>query len=140
VRELCTKTKALTAVPPLGFARQMPVTVAHALLVEWAAPTSKIFVRVLHQLVAGTLGEESDFGRIRRRLFKVHHGLKKVVSTSKKHYSQESLAQRLRSPFFLPNSTLYPAILSLIQQAKADAAHAVANEPRSGEEHCHSAL
>ena len=116
------KTKKLTDAPPRGFASQMPVTVAHALLFEWAAPSSSVAVRVLQQLIAGTLGEEVDFGRIRRRLAKVHNGLKKVASTPKKQYSQESVAQRLESPFFMPDKTAYQEIRTMAQQAKVDAA------------------
>ena len=131
VRELCMQTKTLKESPPLGFARQMPVTVAHALLVEWAAPPGIAAARVLQQLIAGTLGEKADFSRISNRLSKVKQGLKTVVNNSKKYYSQESVAQRLASLFFLPAGTSYPAVRSMAPQAKAadvargqaDAAH-----------------
>jgi hypothetical protein len=145
------KTKKLTDAPPRGFASQMPVTVAHALLFEWAAPSSSVAVRVLQQLIAGTLGEEVDFGRIRRRLAKVHNGLKKVASTPKKQYSQESVAQRLALPFFMPAATAYPAVLSIAEQAKVDAAarakaemdaaaRTKADAARPGERYCCASL
>ena len=69
------ETKKLTEAPPLGFARQMPVTVAHALLVEWAARSVFTAARVLQQLYAGTLGEKADFSRISKRLAEVKQGL-----------------------------------------------------------------
>ena len=141
VRELCMQTKKLKEAPPLGFARQMPVTVAHALLVEWAAPPGIAAARVLQQLIAGTLGEKADFIRIDKRLAKVKQGLKTVANNSKKYYSQESVAQRLASLFFLPAGTSYPAVLSMAAQAKADAAaRAKADAAHPGERYCSASL
>ena len=141
VRELCIQTKKLTGAPPLGFARQMSVTVAHALLVEWAAMPGIAAARVLQQLIAGTLGDKADFSRISKRLVKVRKGLKTVASAPKKHYSQESVAQRLASPFFLPAGTSYPAVLSMAAQAKADAAaRAKADAAHPGERYCSASL
>ena len=141
VRELCMQTKTLKESPPLGFARQMPVTVAHALLVEWAAPPGIAAARVLQQLIAGTLGEKADFSRITNRLTKVLKGLKTVAINPQKRYSQESLTQRLASPFFLPATTSYPAVLSMAAQAKADAAtRAKADAARPGERYCSASL
>ena len=141
VRELCMQTKTLKDSPPLGFARQMPVTVAHALLVEWAARSVFTAARVLQQLYAGTLGEKADFFRISNRLSKVQQGLKTVAYKSKKYFSQESVAQRLASPFFLPAGTSYPAVLSMAAQAKADAAaRAKADAAHPGERYCSASL
>ena len=135
------ETKKLTEAPPLGFARQMPVTVAHALLVEWAAPPGIAAARVLQQLIAGTLGEKADFIRIDKRLAKVKQGLKTVANNSKKYYSQESVTQRLASPFFLPSATSYPTVLSMAAQAKADAAaRGKADAAHPGERYCSASL
>ena len=141
VRELCMQTKTLKDSPPLGFARQMSVTVAHALLVEWAAPPGIAAARVLQQLIAGTLGEKADFIRIDKRLAKVKQGLKTVANNSKKYYSQESVAQRLASLFFLPAGTSYPVVLSMAAQAKVDAAtRTKADAARPGERYCCASL
>ena len=135
------QTKTLKDSPPLGFARQIPVTVAHALLVEWAAPPGIAAARVLQQLIAGTLGEKADFSRITNRLTNVHKGLKTVATNAKKYYSQESVAHRLASPFFLPAGTSCPAVLSMAAQAKADtAARAKADAARPGERYCSASL
>ena len=49
-------------------------------------------------------------------------GLKTVANNPKKLYSPESVAQRLESPFFMPDKTAYQEIRTMAQQAKVDAA------------------
>ena len=67
--------------------------------------------------------------------------MKTVANNSKKYYSQESVAQRLASPFFLPAGTSYPVVLSMAAQAKADAAtRAKADAARPGERYCSASL
>ena len=122
MRELLLKTKQLTAAPEPGFASQMFVTVADALLIDSAATTNKVAVAVLQQRIAGTAGHQEDLARVRKRLAHVLKGLKKVVCNMEKLYSPESVAKRLASPFFLPPATAYPVLLTVVQQAKVDAA------------------
>ena len=122
VRELFLKTKQLTENPELGFTSQMFVTVADALLVDSAAVSNKVAVAVLQQRIAGTAGRLEDLHRVRKRLARVFKGLKTVANNPKKLYSPESVAQRLESPFFMPDKTTYQEIRTMAQQAKVDAA------------------
>ena len=52
----------------------------------------------------------------------------------KKRFSLESVALRLASPFFLASGTSYLPILTVAQQAKANAARAKAEATRPGED------
>ena len=122
VLELCSKTNLLTTAPEPGFAPQMFVTVADALLINSAAASNKVAVAVLQQRIAGTAGRLEDLDRVRSRLAHVLKGLEKVVCNAEKQYSPESVAKRLASPFFLPPATAYPVLLTVVQQAKVDAA------------------
>ena len=122
MRELFSKTKQLTKAPETGFAPQMFVTVADALLVDSAAASSTVAVAVLQQRIAGMAGRQGDLARVRSRLARVLNGLKKVACSAEKKYSPGSVAQRLASPFFLPPATAYPVPLTVVQQAKVDAA------------------
>ena len=122
MRELFLKTKQLTTAPEPGFAPQMFVTVADALLIDSAAASNTVAVAVLQQRIAGTAGHQEDLARVRKRLVRVLKGLKKVVCNAEKQYSPESVAKRLASPFFLPPATAYPVIRTVVQQAKVDAA------------------
>jgi hypothetical protein len=122
VLELCSKTNLLTTAPEPGFAPQMFVTVADALLINSAAASNKVAVAVLQQRIAGTAGRLEDLDRVRSRLAHVLKGLEKVVCNAEKQYSPESVAQRLASPFFLPAATAYPVFRTAVQQAKVDAA------------------
>ena len=129
MRELFSKTKQLTKAPETGFAPQMFVTVADALLVDSAAASSTVAVAVLQQRIAGMAGRQGDLARVRSRLARVLNGLKKVkVGGGEKSYSPESVAKRLASPFFLPPATAYPVVRTVVQQAKADAAASAKTE------------
>ena len=114
-----------------GFAKQMPVTVGDALLIEWAAPSNIVAVCVLHQLISGTPGTQASLGQVRKRLENIMKGLGKYRNISEKLYSPGSVALRLGSPFYLPKATSYPEIFTVKQQAKADAANAKAISARS---------
>ena len=139
LRELCAKTKQLETAPAPGFALQLHVSVADALLLEWAAPSNSVAVSVLHQRTAGTPGAKVDFDRVRKRLEYVLKGLKKVVDHGQTRYSLESLAQRLASPFFLSPGSSYPELLTAAQQATADAARAKTDAARPGAILCYAA-
>jgi hypothetical protein len=115
------KTKRLTALPAPGFAPQMTITVADSILLESAAPFNGVAVAVLQQCLAGTAGTQEDLDRVRRRLAFIKKGLQKVAGFSKNRFSPESLAARLASPFFLTPGTTLPKLLTLAQQAKANA-------------------
>ena len=132
LKGVCEKTKQLKLRPIAGFAKQIPVTVGDALLIEWAAPSNDVAVRVLHQLISGTPGIQAGLGQVRKRLNKIMRGLGKHRLKSERVCSPESVALRLGSPFFLPNATSYPEILTVKQQAKADAANAKTEAARPG--------
>ena len=100
--------------------------------VKWAAPSNDVAVRVLHQLISGTPGIQAGLGQVRKRLNKIMRGLGKHRLKSERVCSPESVALRLGSPFFLPNATSYPEILTVKQQAKADAANAKTEAARPG--------
>ena len=101
----------------------MFVTVADALLINSAAASTTVAVAVLQQRIAGTAGHQEDLVRVRNRLARVLDGLKKVkAGGGEKKYSPESVAQRLESPFFMPDKTAYQEIRTMAQQAKVDAA------------------
>ena len=61
VKVLCKKTQQIATAPETFFAPQMTVTVANALLIEWAAPSIGFASRVLQQRIAGAPGLEVDF-------------------------------------------------------------------------------
>ena len=82
MRELLLKTKQLTAAPEPGFASQMFVTVADALLIDSAAASNTVAVAVLQQRIAGTAGHQEDLARVRKRLAHVLKGLKNSNSNS----------------------------------------------------------
>ena len=110
MRELYLKTKQLKTKPETGFAPQMNVTVADALLIDSAAASNTVAVAVLQQRIAGTAGHQEDLARVRKRLAHVLKGLKKVVCNMEKLYSPESVAKRLASPFFLPARNGIPSV------------------------------
>jgi hypothetical protein len=133
-KALCEKTRQLTTAPEPDFAPQRTVTVADALLLEWAAPSNGLALRVLQQCIAGAPGLDVDFERVRKRIARVNLGLKKVASKGENTYSRESVAQRLASPFFLAPATAYSKVLTVALQAKANAARAKAEATRPGED------
>ena len=129
MQELFLKTKQLTTVPEPGFAPQMFVTVADALLIDSAAASTTVAVAVLQQRIAGTAGRQEDLARVRKRLAHVLKGLKKMkAGGGEKQYSPESVVERLASPFFLPPATAYTVIRTVVQQAKVDAAASAKTE------------
>ena len=77
------ETKRLKALPALGFAPQMAIAVAGAILLESAAPISGVAVAVLKQCVAGTIGAQEKLDRARSRLAFIKKGLQKVASFPK---------------------------------------------------------
>ena len=131
---LCEKTKLLTALPTRGFAPQTTVAVADAILLESAAPTNGVAVAVLQQCIAGTAGTQEDLDRVRKRLAFIKKGLQQVERLPKKRFSLESVVARLASPFFLAPGTAYLPILTVAQQAKANAARAKAKATHPGED------
>ena len=72
------------------------------------------------------------FDRVRSRPAKVIKGAKKVACYPKARCSPKSLTRRLVSPFFLPAASPYHEVLTIAQQAKADAACAEAEAARPG--------
>ena len=128
------KTKLLAALPARGFAPQTTVTVADAILLESAAPTNGVAVAVLQQCIAGTAGTQEDLDRVRKRLALIKKGLQQVGRLPKKEFSLESVVARLASPFFLAPGTAYLPILTVAQQAKANAARAKAKATHPGED------
>jgi hypothetical protein len=60
-------------------------------------------------------------------------GAKKKAYFPKARYSPQSLARRLESPLFLPAASSYHEVLTVAQQAKANAARAEAVTSRPGE-------
>ena len=132
LKGVCEKTKQLKLRPIAGFAKQIPVAVGDALLIEWAAPSNDVAVRVLHQLISGTPGIQAGLGQVRERLKNIMRGLGKPRSNTETKYSPGSVALRLRSPFYLPNATSYPEIFTVKQQAKADAANTKTKSARPG--------
>jgi hypothetical protein len=131
---LYEKTKLLTALPTRGFAPQTTVAVADAILLESAAPTNGVAVAVLQQCIAGTAGTQEDLDRVRKRLALIKKGLQQVGRLPKKEFSLESVVARLASPFFLAPGTAYLPILTVAQQAKANAARAKAKATHPGED------
>jgi hypothetical protein len=94
IQELCENTKQLKTSPAPGFALHLHISVADALLLEWAAPSNgnSVAVGVLHQRTAGTPGIKVDFDRVRKRMVFVLKGMKKVLG-----YPQKCSATRRSS-------------------------------------------
>ena len=134
VLALREKTELLTALPARVFAIQTTVAVADAILFESAAPTNGVAVAVLQQCIDGTAGTQEDLDRVRKRLALIKKGLQQVGRLPKKEFSLESVVARLASPFFLAPGTAYLPILTVAQQAKANAARAKAKATHPGED------
>jgi hypothetical protein len=60
-------------------------------------------------------------------------GAKKAAYYPKTRCSSKSLARRFAPPFFLPAASSYHEVLTVTQQAKANAARAEAEASRPGE-------
>jgi hypothetical protein len=127
------ETKRLTALPAPGYAPQTTITVARAILLKSSAPTNGVAVAAMQQRIAGTTGTQGDLDRVRNRLALTKQGMHAAFGFSKKRFSPESLAARLAPPFILAPATTYPQVLTLAQQAKANAARAEAEAARPGE-------
>ena len=121
VHSICEETKELLFIPDTGFARQINAIVGIALLVSWAARSNIIAVRVLQQLITGRDGSAQDWKKVKRRLQRIEEQMKKELKRSQRCYCPESVDARLRSPFYLPNGTCYPKILSCKQKGKSGA-------------------
>ena len=67
-RSIVTKTRLLKDVSEKGFAEQIQVTVAVALMVDSAAMNSGIAVRVLSLLLTGRVGDTQACTKIQNRL------------------------------------------------------------------------
>ena len=124
VRAICEKTKGLEEYPGDGFAVQIDVTVAVALLVEWAARDKKqsTAMRVLYQLITGEEGCTEGFAAVRRRIPRVTANFRKEITQAQKMYTPESIQARLASPFTLPQNASYPPIVT-VRKAKKSASH-----------------
>jgi hypothetical protein len=70
-------------------------------------------------------GSSCGFGRVRSRPAKIIKGTKKAIYHPNTWCSSLSLVRRLASPLFLPAASSYHEVLTVVRQAKADAARAV---------------
>jgi type II secretory pathway component HofQ len=80
----------------------------------------------------GMSGSSCGFKRVRSRSAKIIKATKKAAHCPKARYSIQSLARRLASLIFLPAASSYHEVLTVAQQAKANAAHAEAKTARPG--------
>jgi hypothetical protein len=69
----------------------------------------------------------------RSRQAKIIKSTKKAAFYPKTRFSPQSLARRIASPLFLPAASSYHEVLTVAQQAKANAARAEADAARPGE-------
>ena len=124
-REIFKKTRLLKDAPEQGFAKQIQVTVAVALMVDLAAINNVVAVEVLSMLLTGRVGDKVVDKKVRNRLGCIKKGVSKFANKRQEVYSPRSVQQRLESAFFLPPATSYPEILTHAQQAKADSSATV---------------
>ena len=129
VREVCEKIKVLgNSFPGQDFAKQQTsVTVGDALLLEWAVQGKKktIAQAVMHQLISGEVGSQPMWDPLRVRMYRISTGFRKAIGQGgETKISMKSLQARLTSPFWLPQGTSYPPMLTKYKQEKADAAAA----------------
>jgi hypothetical protein len=85
------------------------------------------------------VGSSCGFDRVRSRPAKIIKSTKKAAYYPKTLCSQQSLARRLASPFFLPAASSYHEVLTVAQLGKADAACAEADAARPDERFRHAA-
>jgi hypothetical protein len=78
-------------------------------------------------------GRSCGFDRARSRPAKIINGAKKAAYYPKTRFFPQSLARRLASPFFLPAPSSFYEVLTVAQQAKANAACAEAEAARPEE-------
>jgi hypothetical protein len=119
-RSIVAKIRLLTDAPEEGFAEQIQVTVAVALLAHSAAMSSSIALQVLSMLLTGCIGDKGGSSKIRNRLATIKKGISRIANLWQCDYSSRSVKRRLESPFFLPSATSYPEVPTHFQQAKAD--------------------
>jgi len=72
-------------------------------------------------------GSSCGFDRAHCRPAMIIKGAKKAAYYPKTRCSPQSLARRLAPPFFLPGASSYHEVLTVAQQAKANAARFEAN-------------
>ena len=78
-------------------------------------------------------GSSCDFDRACSRPAKIIEGTKKAAYYLKTRCSPQSSARRLASPFFLPAASSYNEILTVAQEAEANAARAEAEAACPGD-------
>jgi hypothetical protein len=122
-RSIVEYTRVLCEAPDACFASQIHVTVAVAMLIDSAASTNNIAVRVLHLLLTGRVGDKISWTPVRLRLAKIKQGLVKYSIQPQAQYSPQSV-RRLDLAFYQPIATSFPEIKTHFQQAKADASAA----------------
>ena len=121
VQVICEETTRLGCMPGEGFAKQIFVTVGVALLVQWAArkKAGSTAVRVLQQLISGTVGSKQDWEKVRNRLNTITSTIKKEIKQDgEAAFTSESVQARLSSPFHLSQGRRYPQLLKVARQAK----------------------
>lgn len=101
-RAICEKTLMLKEGPKESFSEQVNVTVALALLVEWAARSNIIAVQVLSLLLTGGFGDRGACTTIQNRLASIRKGVAKYLDKPKTMYSIPSVRKRLECAFWLP--------------------------------------
>jgi len=80
------------------------------------------------------LGTQIEFGKVRKARPICEYD-RETLPHFAKNYSPVSLVLRLRSPFYLPETTSYPEILTVKQQAKVGVALAETDLIRSDGNH-----
>ena len=122
MRSICEKTLALKKAHEGGSIYQVGVTVAAALLIDWAAPSALIAViSVGHAFYrccrrpGFPVSSSETAGNIKKRLAKIQ-------VSYKVDFAPQSVKQQLGSPFWLPHATSYSDVRTHAQQAKIDAA------------------
>jgi hypothetical protein len=111
---MCAEMHKLKGVPKEGFGFEVDVTVAVGLMVNHVAPSTTIAVQVLQLLLTGGVATKEA---VRKRLNKIVKGVTKEAGFPATNFSPQSVEARLKSTFWQPP----PPILTLTQQAKADA-------------------
>ena len=124
VRTICGNMEALEYFPDEGFAQQIDVTVGVALVIEWAArkKAKNTAVRVLQQLISGTVGSKQDWEKVRNRLNTITSTIKKEIKQDgEAAFTSESVQARLSSPFQFTQGVHYPRLLTAKQQQSKSA-------------------
>ena len=90
-RAIFKKTLQLKDATEDGFAAQIHVSVAVALLVDCAAINTGIAVQVLNMLLTGHFGEKDAWVKVRNRLTSIKRGLSTFTRKPKVHFSLTSV-------------------------------------------------